>query len=476
MSLDLIGAKVGVLTVEKELPARIDLGGRTIRWFSCRCSCGNTLELSYIMILRGAPTSCGCQKSPIKPFDLTGLRAGGFKIIGKESDKPERWICQCISCGRYKTIKRIVLTDSDKTPNCICSLIGKKINMLTVLGESEDHMLRCRCDCGKEVFYKDYVLRSKGKAPISCGHIKNSKDIVLRSKENAPISCGHIENSLFPESASASSTSISTSSTTSIKKTEKAEKTEKTEKAEKKKKKADKCPNLVGNRYGRLKVMALDEPHASFRMWRCHCDCGDEITIREGNLLSGNTRSCGCLAGLKGEVFGNLTVITPVKVAKRAKPKVPRGAEGAKEVKHYICRCICGNEITASFDDLYWGTKTDCGCITNSKRWIDLTGYIFGNLTVLRSTSKTDEKRKRYWLCRCKCAREFLVKHDDLLGKRVTSCGCSSAASAPLTAPTAPAAPAAPAAPTAPTASAPLTAPSALTASAPSPFIKIRAI
>ena len=455
MSLDLIGAKVGVLTVEKELPTRIDLGGRTIRWFSCRCSCGNTLELSYIMILRGAPTSCGCQKSPIKPFDLTGLRAGGFKIIGKESDKPERWICQCISCGRYKTIKRIVLTDSDKTPNCICSLIGKKINMLTVLGESEDHMLRCRCDCGKEVFYKDYVLRSKGKAPISCGHI---------------------ENSMVPESASASS--ISTSSTTSIKKTkktEKAEKTEKTEKAEKtektektkktekaekaekKKKKADKCPNLVGNRYGRLKVMALDEPHASYRMWRCHCDCGDEITIREGNLLSGNTRSCGCLAGLKGEVFGNLTVITPVKVAKRAKPKVPRGAEGAKEVKHYICRCICGNEITASFDDLYWGTKTDCGCITNSKRWIDLTGYILGNLTVLRSTSKTDEKRKRYWLCRCKCGREFLVKHDDLLGKRVTSCGCSSAASA-LTAPTAP------------------TAPTALSASAPSTFIKIRAI
>ena len=442
MSLDLIGAKVGVLTVEKELPARIDLGGRTIRWFSCRCSCGNTLELSYIMILRGAPTSCGCQKSPIKPFDLTGLRAGGFKIIGKESDKPERWICQCISCGRYKTIKRIVLTDSDKTPNCICSLIGKKINMLTVLGESEDHMLRCRCDCGKEVFYKDYVLRSK---------------------ERAPISCGHIENSLVPESASASSTSTSsTSSTTSIKKTEKAEKTEKTEKTkkaektEKKKKKADKCPNLVGNRYGRLKVMALDEPHASFRMWRCHCDCGDEITIREGNLLSGNTRSCGCLAGLKGEVFGNLTVITPVKVAKRAKPKVPRGAEGAKEVKHYICRCICGNEITASFDDLYWGTKTDCGCITNSKRWIDLTGYIFGNLTVLRSTSKTDEKRKRYWLCRCKCGREFLVKHDDLLGKRVTSCGCSSAASVPT---------------------APLTASaSALTASAPSTFIKIRAI
>ena len=438
MSLDLLGAKVGVLTVEKELPARIDLGGRTIRWFSCRCSCGNTLELSYIMILRGAPTSCGCQKSPIKPFDLTGLRAGGFKIIGKESDKPERWICQCISCGRYKTIKRIVLTDSDKTPNCICSLIGKKINMLTVLGESEDHMLRCRCDCGKEVFYKDYVLRSK---------------------EKAPISCGHIENSLVPESPSASSTStsISTSSTTSIKKTKKTEKAEKAEKAEKKK--ADKCPNLVGNRYGRLKVMALDEPHASYRMWRCHCDCGDEITIREGNLLSGNTRSCGCLAGLKGEVFGNLTVITPVKVAKRAKPKVPRGAEGAKEVKHYICRCICGNEITASFDDLYWGTKTDCGCITNSKRWIDLTGYILGNLTVLRSTSKTDEKRKRYWLCRCKCGREFLVKHDDLLGKRVTSCGCSSAASAPT------------ASASALTASA-----SALTASAPSTFIKIRAI
>jgi len=30
-------------------------------------------------------------------------------------------------------------------------------------------------------------------------------------------------------------------------------------------------------------------------MWRCRCDCGNELELRRSNVRSGNTQSCGCL-------------------------------------------------------------------------------------------------------------------------------------------------------------------------------------
>ena len=32
-------------------------------------------------------------------------------------------------------------------------------------------------------------------------------------------------------------------------------------------------------------------------LWNCRCDCGREITVSEGDLLSGRVTSCGCDAG-----------------------------------------------------------------------------------------------------------------------------------------------------------------------------------
>src|SRR5262249_1914736 len=29
--------------------------------------------------------------------------------------------------------------------------------------------------------------------------------------------------------------------------------------------------------------------------WRCHCDCGNETEVQRTSLVSGATRSCGCL-------------------------------------------------------------------------------------------------------------------------------------------------------------------------------------
>lgn len=55
--------------------------------------------------------------------------------------------------------------------------------------------------------------------------------------------------------------------------------------------------NIVGQRFGRLIV--LDEYRSSTTTrgteWKCRCDCGHEMFIYRGKLLSGHTRSCGCI-------------------------------------------------------------------------------------------------------------------------------------------------------------------------------------
>lgn len=54
--------------------------------------------------------------------------------------------------------------------------------------------------------------------------------------------------------------------------------------------------DITGKRYGRLTVKRLIGK-TSYRdtLWECECDCGNKVVVKKGNLLSGNTKSCGCL-------------------------------------------------------------------------------------------------------------------------------------------------------------------------------------
>lgn len=58
--------------------------------------------------------------------------------------------------------------------------------------------------------------------------------------------------------------------------------------------------DLTGQRFGRLVVLGIDSKYIApcgkrDAKWRCQCDCGKETTVIGRNLLSGRTRSCGCL-------------------------------------------------------------------------------------------------------------------------------------------------------------------------------------
>lgn len=63
----------------------------------------------------------------------------------------------------------------------------------------------------------------------------------------------------------------------------------------------EKCGSktIVGERFGKLVVIKpiYNEKKVKRRgaLWLCQCDCGNQITAHTGNLMSGNTKSCGCL-------------------------------------------------------------------------------------------------------------------------------------------------------------------------------------
>lgn len=62
-------------------------------------------------------------------------------------------------------------------------------------------------------------------------------------------------------------------------------------------KKRDKT-RLLGKRFGRLTVIAYSENmkgNSRNSWWVCQCDCGNVVTVRDCKLITGYTKSCGCL-------------------------------------------------------------------------------------------------------------------------------------------------------------------------------------
>ena len=59
---------------------------------------------------------------------------------------------------------------------------------------------------------------------------------------------------------------------------------------------ADKSNEIIGQKFGRLTVIerAGTDKH-KFAMYRCKCDCGNEVITRKCSLTSGHTKSCGCI-------------------------------------------------------------------------------------------------------------------------------------------------------------------------------------
>lgn len=54
--------------------------------------------------------------------------------------------------------------------------------------------------------------------------------------------------------------------------------------------------NISGQKFGRLiAIERIGQDEQGILLWKCKCECGNEVIVRVSNLINGHTKSCGCL-------------------------------------------------------------------------------------------------------------------------------------------------------------------------------------
>ena len=123
--------------------------------------------------------------------------------------------------------------------------------------------------------------------------------------------------------------------------------------------------DLTGKRFGRLTVVGRADPPTkkAQKFWHCVCDCGNTKDVVSHNLISGCTRSCGCLMNearhkkaedLTGQKFNRLTVLCKDETSPTRNQK-------------WICKCDCGKTCSVLAYNLKNGHSKSCGCLNSEK-------------------------------------------------------------------------------------------------------------
>ncbi len=177
----------------------------------------------------------------------------------------------------------------------------------------------------------------------------------------------------------------------------------------------------IGNKYGHLTIIdeAIEFIDGHKRIYCiCECDCENHTIVkkRKDTLKYNNNPSCGCarINDLTGKKFGQWTVVKRDFISKRTR---------------WWCQCECGTIKSIQASSLCSGDTTSCGC---SNTYEDLTGQIFGRLTVIKLYDKTyykiknrtDKTTRIRWLCICTCGNKTMVSTYQLKSGKTVSCGC----------------------------------------------------
>ncbi len=159
------------------------------------------------------------------------------------------------------------------------------------------------------------------------------------------------------------------------------------------------------------------------KKWLCRCECGTERYVLERSLLHGGSLSCGCLRK---------------EAAEKARAHELTGkvfgeltVQGRAHSEHknggiwWDCLCTCGNKCEVPATLLVKGRKTHCGCKTQKEYYrADITGRRFGRLVALHPTEKRDSIGGIIWHCRCDCGGDTEVSYNNLMYANQQSCGC----------------------------------------------------
>lgn len=116
-----------------------------------------------------------------------------------------------------------------------------------------------------------------------------------------------------------------------------------------------------------------------------------------------------CFKDLTGKKFNKLTVL---------------GVDHIRGKSYYWkCKCDCGNETVVYGGALVNGHTKSCGCAHKKAQLLDLTGNVYGRLTVVGYDHQ--EGSKHFWKCNCACGKEgIIVDGKNLRSGSKKSCGC----------------------------------------------------
>lgn len=176
-----------------------------------------------------------------------GAKIGRWTVLDRCAGGREcRWLCRC-DCGVERDILERSLRYGGST-SCGClrkeragdvnalELVGERFGKLTVLERAESggyggRRWKCRCDCGKEVVFPGTLLAT-GKR-TSCG-------------------CDRMKHYVYSD--------------------------------------------ISGQQFHRLTALYPVEGRTDKggMIWRCRCECGNELDVSYNNLVYANMKSCGC--------------------------------------------------------------------------------------------------------------------------------------------------------------------------------------
>lgn len=292
--LDLTGQKFNHLTVIK----LSDVVKSNRRAWECKCDCGNTTYATSTELTKGEKKSCGCLGGV--RFDLTGQKFNSLTVI-KLSDVKRcgsyAWECVC-DCGNITYALSNELTQGiKKSCGCLKSekndLVGKKFGNLVVIGLSDERISdvktwKCRCKCGNLVLARTGDLISGAKTSCGC-QTPNRYNLIGETFDYLTVTekIGTNNKRCIVWKCVCKCGNETTATTSELRGGHK---------------KSCGClknePNakdLKGRRFGKLKVLKwVGTSEDRKALWRCKCDCGKTVTVRSIDLLSGNTKSCGC--------------------------------------------------------------------------------------------------------------------------------------------------------------------------------------
>ena len=245
-----VGFRVGKIIVT----AATDQRKNGYMVWNCTCDCGGSIFLDTRTLQRGTVRDCGCEtKVPPGRKDLTGKRFGRLVCLtpSKERDKRggTQWLCKC-DCGKEcLAATHQLLCGYKKSCGCMShpplkNYVGRRFGMLRVT---------------------EYAGKKNGqhrwRCLCDCGNEPIVGQTLLQSGRTKSCGC----NGKPP------------------------------------------IEDLAGLTFGKLTVLELAEWKNGTSYWRCRCNCGNETVVRYSNLVSGHTKSCGCMQ--KTSIIENLRLV-----------------------------------------------------------------------------------------------------------------------------------------------------------------------